>query len=280
MPRAAGPDSEPAAPAAVVGVVGVSGGCGASTLAAAIAVQAAAAGAMVALVDGQPGGAGLDVHLAAEHVAGVRWPDLAAVDGAVDGTGLLSRLPVVPVPRAERGGAAGGLAVLAHGRDGAPCPGASARRGVVEGLARARGVDLVVVDSGRWEVAGAEQAWPWEPDLVVLVSGSGLVELAALAAGAATVGPQVAETVVVLRGRRARAVCGDVEEAIGLPVVGLLPDDPGVLRDVEAARLPGRRGVLAELAGRLGETVLRGRGAGRPDRREGGIPRPAPGWAS
>ncbi|GAA2721995.1 septum site-determining protein Ssd [Cellulomonas aerilata] len=114
--------------AAVVGVVGARGGVGASTLAAALAVRvhgdagpaapvrwtrrragrsATTPGApsRAVLVDLDPVGGGIDVHLGIEAAGGVRWPDLADARGEVSGTELAALLPAwrgMPVLSADR----------------------------------------------------------------------------------------------------------------------------------------------------------------------------------
>jgi secretion/DNA translocation related CpaE-like protein len=103
------------AAAGVVGVVGARGGVGASTLAAALSLSLVAGGRgalsgrrrhrepagpatarggqRVVLVDLDPVGGGLDVHLGIEGVPGVRWPDLAGARGDVSGADLTGLLP-------------------------------------------------------------------------------------------------------------------------------------------------------------------------------------------
>ncbi|MBT0994149.1 pilus assembly protein FlpE [Cellulomonas sp. DKR-3] len=76
----------------VVGVVGGRGGAGTSTFAAALAARFARATA-TALVDLDRAGAGIDVLLALEDADGVRWPDLSAARGEVDGAQVLALLP-------------------------------------------------------------------------------------------------------------------------------------------------------------------------------------------
>ena len=243
-------------PGLVLAVIGASGGSGASTLAAACAVRCADAGWSVALVDGDLGGGGIDVVLGAEHVEGVRWPDLVGVRGRVDGAGLLSRMP-----------RAGAVAFLSHCRESPLWVGGDAVRGALVGLADA--VEVLVLDVPRsWTLPAtglqepaepgdsAESADPGDPadallvDLAIVVSGCGITELAGLAAAAPRVAARVPETHVVLRGRRvSRAVVADVERALDLPVLGVLDDDPSNARDVARGIPPGRsRGALAEVA--------------------------------
>ena len=78
----------------VIAVVGASGGVGASTLAAALARRLAERGEAPVLVDADLTGGGLDVTVGAEHLAGLRWPDLTELRGGVDGPALLRALPL------------------------------------------------------------------------------------------------------------------------------------------------------------------------------------------
>ena len=216
----------------MVAVVGASGGCGASTLTAAVCRAAARGRLTVVAVDGQPGGAGLDVVLALDHVAGVRWPDLARLRGAVDGPDLMARLP-----------GSDGVSVLAHGRDGIPPPGPEALAAVVVGLAAARrdgGPDLVVVDASRERTVGSDLTWWPCVDLVVVVAGTGVLELAALSSVVAALDGLDADAVLVLRGERVPGrLCDDVEDSLGLPVLLTVAHDPKVARDLGRGVAPG-----------------------------------------
>lgn len=78
--------------ALVVGVVGAGGGVGASTHAALVA-RRLARGTATALVDLDPGAAGLDVVLGVEEAEGARWPDLRGAGGDVPGADVLALLP-------------------------------------------------------------------------------------------------------------------------------------------------------------------------------------------
>ncbi len=266
----------------LVAVVGASGGSGASTLAAAVASAAADIGRSVVLVDGAAGGAGIDVVLGIEHVPGVKWPDLAGCLGPVDGPGLLSRLPH-----------SGSVAVLSHCRESAVRVGGTAVQGVLTGLVDV--VDLVVLDAPRdWALdparvgvvhrdpridhtmigmpaahRTADLASNDRPmadlaladlpvvDIAVIVSRTGVIELAALAATAPRVAARVAQTHLILRGRGvSRALARDVETALDLPVLGVLDDDADVLRDLAHGIPPGRsRGSHGAVVGRLLDLV-------------------------
>lgn len=207
-------------------------------MAAAIAMAASAAGCQVGLIDLQAGGPGLDVVLGIEHRHGVRWPDLVALSGAVDGAALRDRLPWCEA-----------VAVLSHARDRQPVPGDRVTAAVVDGLRDA--VDLLVLDVPRERVlAGLAEVGVGSSDIAVVVSGSGVVELAALHATAGAVATQVSESFIVLRGqRRAKLVLDDVRAAIDLPVLRLLGEDPAVGRELRRGIPPGSGGgPIAEAA--------------------------------
>lgn len=219
----------------MIAVVGASGGAGATTLVAALGHLSARGGRSCVVVDLHPGGPGLDVPYAVEHVAGIRWPALAAVDGEVDGAALVSRLP-----------AWRGVRVLAQAREPGPVPGEAAAAEILDGLAAQ--VDVLVLDVPR-----AVPAWvTCRVGTAVVLAGTGVLELAALAATARRVAAEVDEAFVVLRGRRVAPDLGDdVSRALDLPVLGWLRDDPGVSRSLTRGRGPLPSGPVAETAGMI-----------------------------
>ena len=99
-------------------------------------------------------------------------------------------------------------------------------------------------------------------DVALVVAGTGVVELAALAATAPRVAVRVAQTHLILRGRRvSHALVDDVEAALDLPVLGVLGEDPQVARDVARGIPPGgSRGSVADLARWVVEVLDDGRG--------------------
>ena len=258
--------------ARLVFVVGASGGSGASTLTAAIALHAARQWGSVTAVDGQPGGSGLDVIFGVDHVGGLRWPDLAGVDGAVDAPALAVRLPLCD-----------GVRVLSHARP-SPAPPAAAIAGVMAGLCGSAGPDVVVVDLPRYAVSlpdwGGWLADPFDGRLVVVVvADAGVVGLASLASTA----PWVHEAVrragvvatVVLRGdAMTTGLIHDVEDAVELPIGAVVGHDREVTRDLARGRPPTVR-VDADLeVGRQtrGRRVTVGRAARHPGRAAPGDP--------
>ena len=78
----------------VIVVVGARGGAGASSLAVAIAQSSAQEGKRTVLLDADELGGGIDLVLGAEGHRGVRWSELAAVDGELPSRALFDALAV------------------------------------------------------------------------------------------------------------------------------------------------------------------------------------------
>lgn len=234
---------------AVLGVVGASGGVGASTFACALGLAAGRAGMHAAVVDGAAEGGGVQVTAAVEHVAGYRWFDLIDVDGASDGEALLASLPML----------AGCAFVSAGPGPGAPVglgeevP-AEALRSVCGALAEVCG--LVVVDWGR--PADPVGVLPGDPSagivLMARVSARGVADAKAWVDRH----PSVQLAGLVARGgRRDVELAAALAAALGQPLLGHLPDEPGVVRAAESGAAPGgRRGPLRRLAENIALAVV------------------------
>lgn len=219
----------------VILVTGASGGLGASTLTAVTGTVLDRRRAPT-LVDLDFEGGGLDATLAVEHLEGLRWGDLADLEGPVDAEGLRRNLPVGPVP-----------ALVARGAR----PSVPTILAVVEALA---GIGPVVLDA------------PSRPGL----SGElgRLVDVAVGLVGlrprwvrdgerwAAGLGDLSERTLVVTRGpRRAERVAARAAEHLGLPLLEHCADDPGVLRDEASGRAPRPRGAVGEVARAVVESL-------------------------
>jgi len=215
-----------------MGVIGASGGLGVSTLAVALAVRAGPhVGATVA-VDGERHGGALDVTACLEHLPGLRWPDLAAAAGSLDGVALLQALPAEGTTRVL----AGSSRAL----------GEEVVRAALAGLARVCGV--VVVDLGR-SLWLADQCTE-----LLVVAGTSARHLADATALASRVHELDRPAVLVLRTSRGDPVSPEeVSVHLDLPLAGTLPDDPRVEVDADRARSPGGRssGGLAALTDSL-----------------------------
>ena len=222
----------------VTGVIGASGGLGVSTLAVALAVRAGPLVGATVAVDGAPDGGALDVTACLEHLPGLRWPDLAAVQGALDGAALLRALPGEGTTRVLAGTGTG----AGRGRG----LGEAVVRAALTGMSRVCGV--VVVDLGR-SLWLADQC----TELVVVAGTSArhLADATALADGVHDLGcPAV---LAVRTGRGDPVSPEEVAVHLDLPLSGTLRDDSRIVADADRARAPGSRssGGLAALADSL-----------------------------
>lgn len=227
--------------ALVVGVVAGRGGGGASTLAAALACTAAATRSVL-LVDGDPCGAGLDLLLGAETAPGLRWPDLAGVDGPVRPAVLRQALPEVE-----------GLNLLSwgpSGASGAPEPGA------VDSVLRSarRSHDLVVVDLPRH--GGPERAAALRSlDTLLLVVPAEVRATVAAARLLPDLLGHVADVRLVVRGPAPAGLAATtVADVLDLPLAWSMRGQPGLGAVLERGGSPARaggRGPLASACRRL-----------------------------
>ncbi|KQQ87740.1 hypothetical protein ASF64_18970 [Arthrobacter sp. Leaf137] len=232
----------------VLGVTGGCGGAGATTAAIWIAQAAAGMGARVLLVDGDPWGGGLELAIAAEDYPGLRWPDLSDARGSIDPLQLADSLPV-----------SGGFSFLSWpaSREQPDQVAAPTAAGVLD--AARRGYELVVVDIGRR--AEPLKTFAWDCDRVFMVVPAQLK--AAVAAVRLLQEFPPVEASVLVRGKPGAAIDGPLlADAIGLPVLGRVPELRGMAAAVESGRLLdlGRRRSVRRFAG----TVLDSLGDGLP----------------
>lgn len=196
----------------VVTVVGARGGAGASTLACALALHGAASGIRTTLVDADAAGAGIDLVLGAEDVAGLRWPDLALVEGRIPGDSLVEALP-----RSH------GLSFLSCTRDQAAGVPPETLDAVV--FAMRRVVDLVVIDAPRGDAAVQSHVLAATDLLLVLAPA----EVRAVAAGhrwvQSTGVPRAAIRTIARLPGGGELSAASVAEAVGAPLLGHVRDD-------------------------------------------------------
>ncbi|WP_199825148.1 septum site-determining protein Ssd [Streptomyces maremycinicus] len=232
-------------PALTVGVIGGRGGAGASTLACALAVTSAREGLRTLLVDADPLGGGLDVLLGGESTEGLRWPAFAASRGRVGGSALEESLPRLH-----------SLRVLSWDRGDCVTIAPSAVRAVLA-AARRRGGTVVVdlprrIDDGVAEILA-------QLDLGLLVVPA---ELRAVAAGrrvASAVGMVLRDLRVAVRGPFGPGLDdSEVARLLGLPLVGEVPVESGLLRPDGGKAPPGAtaRGPLARFCKTFWERAL------------------------
>jgi secretion/DNA translocation related CpaE-like protein len=225
----------------LVCVVGGSGGVGASTLAAGLAFVAARASQRTMLIDADTRSGGLDLLLGAERTAGWRWPRLATARGHLGE--LTGQLPAVE-----------GVDLLSMARDEAT-PGwelqAEQLKSVL--LSAMRSHDITVVDLPRALGAAAWEALRRAKLAVLLVRD----DVRGIAAGREVVREMEGECDrfgVVVRQSRSRLLEPNlVATGVGLPLLGLLLDDPGLVGAAERGDPPARSGrsCLARLCREL-----------------------------
>ncbi|WP_128375341.1 septum site-determining protein Ssd [Streptomyces cavernae] len=231
-------------PALTVGVIGGRGGAGASTLACALAVTSARRGTRTLLVDADPLGGGIDVLLGGETTDGLRWPAFAASRGRVGGGALEESLPELHA-----------LRVLSWDRgDWVSIPPQAVR--AVLAAARRRG-GTVVVDLPRRVDEGVAEALA-QLDLGILVVPAELRAVAAAGRVASAVGMVLRDLRVAVRGPYAPGLDDDeVARLLGLPLVGEVPRETGLLGAQEGGTPPGgtARGPLARFCAAFWERV-------------------------
>ncbi|HEY0812367.1 MAG TPA: septum site-determining protein Ssd [Pseudonocardia sp.] len=235
---------------AAVAVVGGCGGAGASVLAAALAVTAVRGGGRALLVDCDPLGGGLDLVLGAEHVAGLRWPEIDVGSGHVPAAAWHAALPAPPIP----GRAGGELALLSCDRS-PEGPTAAAVAAVLDAGRRAG--EIVVCDLPRYPTEAAVAALV-AADLTVLVVPAEIRASAAAARVAAVLAEHGGPVRLVVRGPAPGGIeAAEIARALDLPLLVAMRPEPGLAKAVEAGRAPGHargplagaaRTVLAELA--------------------------------
>ncbi|MGA8850160.1 MAG: septum site-determining protein Ssd [Aeromicrobium sp.] len=220
-----------------VSVVGGSGGVGASTFAAALGLVGARRGLAAVLLDADPGGAGVELLLGSERATGLRWTDLAAVDGRVSGDSLADVLPrhhnlaTVSWPAAE-------MAVQVPGAAGAVWSAAS------------RAFDLVVADAPRTVgSSGWSESLLAGSVLTVVVVGEDVGGVGAARRVASRVRETCSSVVAVSVTRRGGLGSSAAQEAIGLPVVARIRPHRGLRLAIDHGRGPMRSRSLRRAAG-------------------------------
>jgi len=226
--------------APVVTVLGASGGVGASTLAAALAQLAADRGGGAALVDVDPLGGGIDLLLGAERTDGWRWPRLRGADGQVGD--LRPYLPVVEQ-----------VSVVSMARTSTLDLAREPLAAIVGSLRTWH--SLVVLDAGR-SLGPASREAVRLAGRVLLVVTAGVRGVAAARATVDVFGLERVE--LVLRRRRGGLDPGLVAEAVGLPVVAELPEEPRLVAAAEVGEPPARgwRRRYRSAANRVLDAVL------------------------
>lgn len=219
-----------------VAVLGGRGGAGASLLSAALAHAGQRAGARTTLIDADPLGGGLDLLLGHEKTPGTRWGDLTSREGRMSWTALRDTLPTP-----------GGITLLTweHGpTTTVPVP---AMRAVLSSASR--GSDLVVLDLPRNLDAAAEEALR-RSTVALLVVPAELHAVMAARRAAARAQEHACDLRVASRAGSHDFPAETVRHAIGLPLAGDIPTEPGLARTLDRGDPPacGRKTPLSQFA--------------------------------
>lgn len=219
----------------VIGVLGASGGLGTSSFAAVLGLVAGTLSGAAVLIDLDPAAGGVDVLLGLEGRPGARWSGLRLAGGVLDPVALADGLP-----------RAGPCAVLAADRLDDD-PGAV---GQVLGAAVALGP--VVLDLPRADGPGRAAAVQ-ACDLVVLLVRPDVTGLVAARAACDTLPEHAVGAVLRRSATRGGFTRWEVEELVGVPVLGTLPvvrrpRPVAVLGRVPRAHRRVAAGILAGVA--------------------------------
>jgi len=226
--------------AVTIGVVGGCGGSGSTSFAAGLGLTGAGRDLTTLLIDADPLGGGIDLAMGNEHVAGLRWPDLAAATGRLAAPTLRDALP-----RSRE------LAVLSWDRGDLLSIPSESMRSVVS--AAQRGHDLVVVDLPRRLDAAAEEALI-RTTVTLLVVPARVRAVAAAArvlAGLRDVAPALG--LVVRTGGRPGVDAHQVQESLNLELWACMRPERGLADALEDGLGPlhRRRGALSVCCGEV-----------------------------
>lgn len=206
--RAAAAVRPPVEPGRLIVVSGSCGGAGASTVATAVAVAAAP---RVLLVDGDPGGGGLDLVIGGERAEGLRWPELSGLRGRVAGDALLAALPEV----------AGVHVLAADRRVRADVPGEAVAAVVQAGLADGCTVVLDAARGGSSDPASL----PVDPGLALLVVPARVRAATAARLLVEAEGSPWSRAQLVVRPVVGGLSVAEVEQVVGRPLIARLDHD-------------------------------------------------------
>jgi secretion/DNA translocation related CpaE-like protein len=216
----------------MIALVGGTGGVGCSTLAAGLAIVAARAGRRTLLLDCDPLGGGIDLLVGAERIDGWRWPRLAFASGELgDLTGQLPQIDGLDLLAMARNSSALGAAPPSE-------PGQVSMASVLSSVERSH--DLVVADLPRALNDACREVLSRADDVVLVVPATlrGIAASRRLGADLVRMGPN---PVVLVRESRASRISPDaVAEGLGLPLLGMIGDEPALRLSAERGDPPAR----------------------------------------
>src|SRR5215217_3165664 len=216
----------------LIALVGGTGGVGCSTLAAGLAIVAARTGRRTLLLDCDPLGGGIDLLIGAERVEGWRWPQFATVTGEIgDLWGQLPQVDDLDLLSMARSS-------TMRGDSSPPDPGPEQMESVLSSVGRC--YDLVVADLPRTLGDGSAEVIRRAHHVVLVVPATvrGIAASRRLSSDLTALG---ALPVVLVRQPRSRGIASEaVSNAVGLPMVGVIADEPGLRLGAERGDPPGR----------------------------------------
>ncbi|MFF3038550.1 MULTISPECIES: septum site-determining protein Ssd [Arthrobacter] len=226
----------------ILGVAGAFGGAGGSTLACLLAREAAESGLQVLLAETGTSGGGLEYRVGAAEASGLRWQDLAGVEGTVNPVQLAAALPE-----------AGRFAVLGN-VSGEPAPEGleDEVQPVVLHAARAA-FALTILDLGTCPTRHSRALE--QCDALLAVVGGGTARLLAAKSWWTSLGSGAPPTFAVVRGPLPEGMDeARIAALLGMDLAGYLPWMRGLAsasddgRLLEAGRRRMRRAVRRVLA--------------------------------
>lgn len=214
-----------------LGLIGARGGAGASTLAAAVAMAASRREVRTLLVDADPLAGGVELVLGCEDADGLRWPQVAAIQGRVSSAALRSALP-----------RAGEVAVLSWDRSAGSGVDAATMLSILS--AGRRGSDLLVVDLPR-RLDDAAGAAVTTCDVLVLVTTGDVRAAASADLLLALLRNQCPDTRLVVRSRATADLGAEtLSQTLHVPLLATIPTKRAVERAIDDGLGPPGRGQL------------------------------------
>ena len=224
--------------ACIIGVIGACGGAGASTFSASLAHVAAAQGVRTLLIDADRFGGGLDLVLGAEHVAGIRWPDINPTAGHFTGTALRESLPVC-----------GDFAFLSWGRQLSEAHNPETISAII--AAARRNNDLVVIDLDRSFI---DDSFLAHCVLTLVIVPEEIRALAAAAVVLRKVSEQTTAAVIT-RNRNGSVANSTVESLLETPVIANLKNQKAIATAIDHGEGPWRSTPTRKAARAVLQTV-------------------------
>ena len=216
----------------LIALVGGTGGVGCSTLAAGLAVVAARTGRRSLLLDCDPLGGGIDLLVGAERIDGWRWPRLAFASGELgDVAGQLPQIDGVDVLAMARSSSALGASPPSE-------PGHASMASVLSSVERSH--DLVIADLPRALNEACREVLSRADNVLLVVPATvrGVAASRRLGTDLVRTGPH---PVVLVRESRASRISPDaVAEGLGLPLLGMISDEPALRISAERGDPPAR----------------------------------------